>query len=444
MGVLSGKPGAPRARRLRPLRTYNALLLAAGFAVAPAAGALALVRPSWRRGLGERFGRGWHRPDGSPVLWAHAASVGEVEGIAPLVRRWSAEYPSGGVIVSALSATGCDAARRLLPGAIVRTFPLDAPWLARAVVRRISPDLFLFSENELWPNTLDELARMGCPTVQVSGRMSERSARLLARFPGFAPRVLDCVTRFCVQSDDHRRRLQALGVDDARIVVTGSLKGDRIPAEPAWFVPGLREAGRPVLVAGSTREGEEAAVLDALARLGSDAPFLVLAPRHPERFAQVASLLERSGLRFERRSSLVEGGSSRFAAVDVLLLDSLGELAGCYAGADIAFVGGTLVPVGGHNLLEPARCGVPVLLGPHRDTVRAFADRLVEGHAGAVVEDAEGLAAALRTLLDPAVRARAGASARALALEESGGLEATWRVIADLDGRPGAARVAPA
>lgn len=428
MGVLNrGRP-----RRVPSLRAYNALLLAAGAAAAPAAGALALARPTWRRGLGDRLGRGWRRPPGDPVLWAHAASVGEVEGLAPLVDRWRAEHARGGVVVSSLTATGADAARRRLVGLDVRVLPFDAPWLVRRVVRRVSPDLFLFSENELWPNLLREIARSGCPAVQVSGRMSARGARMLGRFPRFASDVLGCVALFCVQGEDHRRRLIDLGVSGDRVIVTGSLKGDRVAGEPAWFVPQLRAAGRPVFVAGATRAGEEEIVLGALARLGPEAPFLVLAPRHPERFDEVARLASAGGLRVLRRSGLREGAIVEFDSHDLLLLDSLGELAGTYAAADVAFVGGTLVPVGGHSLLEAARAGVPVVVGPHRDNVRAFSDALVSAGAGAVVPDAEGLANALHRFLRAGEGRAAGESARRLAALEAGGVDATWRAISGL------------
>lgn len=358
----------------------------------------------------------------------------------PLVQRWRAEHPQGGVVVSALTATGADAARLRLPGVDVRVLPLDAPWLARSVVRRVAPDLFLFTENEIWPNLLRELARHDCPTVQVSGRMSERGARMLGRFPRFASDVLGCVSLFCVQGEDHRGRLLSLGVPESRVVVTGSLKGDRAPAEPAWFVSRLRSGERGTFVAGATRAGEEAMVLDAVAMLAPGAPLLVLAPRHPERFEEVAQLAGRYGLRVVRRSGIREGEAFDASSAEVFLLDSLGELAGAYQAADVAFVGGTLVPVGGHNVLEPARAGVPVLVGPHREKVRAISDALVDAKAGAVVSDAPSLAAALRRFLAPDARSAAREGARSVAERESGGLEATWRAIVSLDaGRRGLA-----
>ena len=222
----------PRGRI--PLGLYNLLLWLVALVVAPIAGLLCLFRPSWRRGLRSRFGFGWPRASEGATLWAHAASVGEIEGIAPLVERWRNAHPEGSVVVSALTATGCDVARTILPWATVRFFPFDLAGIATRVVRRLRPDLFLFSENEIWPNTLTELAAQGVPTVQVSGRLSESAARTLGRFPELARTVLGAVTRYCVQSQGDRDRLVALGVDAGRVVVTGSLKGDgRLAPSPA-------------------------------------------------------------------------------------------------------------------------------------------------------------------------------------------------------------------
>lgn len=399
---------------------------------------MCLLRPAWRRGLVHRLGLGWPERRGGPLLWAHAASVGEIEALAPLVERWRSSNPRGEVLLTALTATGCEHARRLVPGAAVRTFPLDAPWIAPRVVRRVAPDLFLFSENEIWPNTLLALERAGVPAIQVSGRLSPRAARTLARFPRFAREVLSLVRGFCVQDDEHRARLVALGVKPERVVVTGSLKGDGREVAAPDFLAVLDET-RPVVVAGSTHPGEEEAVIGALHALhdAGHRPLCILAPRHPERFPAVRALLARSRLAVERRSALPEDPAEareRLARADVLLLDSMGELAGCYCVATVAFVGGTLVPVGGHNLLEPARCGVPIVVGPHLDSVRRLAERLAAAGAAVVLPDATQLATALATFLSPQERAAASAAARRVALEESGTLGATWQAIGELLG----------
>jgi 3-deoxy-D-manno-octulosonic-acid transferase len=256
------------------------------------------------------------------------------------------------------------------------------------------------------------------------------------------------VTRFCVQAPEHRDRLVSLGVAPQRVVVTGSLKGDARAAESPAFLPALEALGRPVVSAGSTHPGEDEAVLAAAAALreGPTPPVWILAPRHPERFAPVATLLASSGLRFVRRSEItgVEADPhalrSRLDGVDVLLLDTIGELAGCYPAATTAFVGATLVPIGGHNLLEAARWGVPVIVGPHLDTVRRIADRLLAAGGATVVSDGATLAAAVRAYLEPGQRGLAGAAARQVANEESGSLDATWTAIEDAARERGAAR----
>lgn len=427
-------------------RAYSVLLALLALPILPLVALGCLVKPKWRRGLRARLGFGWPERTRGPVLWTHAASVGEIEAIVPVVQRWQRHHPDGSVVLSALTATGCAHAQRLVPDACVRTFPIDAPGVVGRVVRRVRPDLFLFSENEIWPNLLGVLARDGIPAVQVSGRLSPRAARTLACFPRFARAVLRRVTCFCVQADEHRVRLLALGVDPARIVVTGSLKGDARLADPPAFVPGLAAIERPVVIAGSTHPGEDEAVLEAVAavrRLPAARPLWLFAPRHPERFDAVASLLERSGVAWVRRSTLPADASvvaERLRDADVLLLDTIGELAGCYAVARVAFVGATLVPIGGHNLLEAARCGVPVVVGPHLETVRRVADRLAAAGAATVLSDATGLANAIAAYLDPERRAAAGAAATRVAAEESGSLDATWRVVEEV----GAARTSSA
>lgn len=402
--------------------------------MAPLAGLISVFKPSWRRGLADRLGYGWPVSEPVPTLWAHAASVGEIEGIAPLVGRWHAEHPEGRVVVSALTATGCDVAKTILPFAEVRAFPFDLPGIVSRVARRMGPDVFLFSENELWPNLLTTLAELHVPTIQVSGRLSESAAETLRRFPVFSAGVLGRVTRFCVQGEEDRRRLVDLGVDPARVIVTGSLKGDgRLAPSPA-FLDDIRASGRPVVVAGSTHEGEEPLVLSAVRRLADRprAPLWIIAPRHPERFDAIESLLASENVPAVRRTGLPEGVARRemLASVDVLLLDTIGELAGCFPAATVGFIGGSLVPIGGHNLLEPARCGVPIVVGPHLSTVRDLADRLEAVGAATVVDDAAGLARAVGDRLDAGPDSTVSEAARSVAEERAGSLLRTWRHVA--------------
>lgn len=428
---MHGVAPSPPAR----LRLYNVLALVGVILVAPVAGLVSLFKPSWRRGLANRLGFGWPVSEPVPTLWAHAASVGEIEGIGPLVERWYEEHPGGRVIVSALTATGCDVARTILPFAEVRAFPFDLPGIVSRVARRMGPDVFLFSENEIWPNLLTTLAEMHVPTIQVSGRLSASAAETLGRFPVLAAGVLGRVTRFCVQGDDDRRRLMALGVEPGRVVVTGSLKGDGRLAPSPCFLDDIRASGRPLVVAGSTHDGEERVILSALRLLGGrpQAPFWIIAPRHPERFDAIESLLESENVPAVRRTRLPEGRERRtvLAGADVLLLDTIGELAGCFPAAAVCFIGGSLVPIGGHNLLEPARCGVPIVVGPHLSTVQDLADRLEAVGAATVVNDAAELARAIAERIDAGADSVASEAARGVAEERAGSLSRTWSHVAE-------------
>jgi 3-deoxy-D-manno-octulosonic-acid transferase len=416
---------------------YNVAVLTIALALAPFVAVACLVKPRWRESLGNRLGLDWPRPTRSPVLWAHAASVGEVEGIAPLVRRWRDAHPEGEVVVSALTTTGCAAARRLLPGATVRVFPVDLPPIAARVVRAVRPSLFVFSENELWPNVLQALHRARVPVVQVSGRLSSSAASTFARFPRFARGVMGLVTRFCVQGEEHRRRLIELGVPPERIAVTGSLKADAELAERPAFLDALTTLGRPVVVAGSTHPGEEETLLDAVAALSarSPRPLWILAPRHPERFGTVAKIVTDRGLALVRRSTLPADPSeldARARACDVLLLDSLGELAGCYRAAAAAFVGGSLVAVGGHNLLEPARAAVPVVVGPHVASIAGVVAALERAGGARIVHDGAELAREVAGFLDEGVGGQAGAAARRVAEQQAGSLRLTWTTLEEV------------
>lgn len=417
--------GAHRGR----LWTWNFLVVVGMLLLAPVAAITVVLRPHYRRGMGSRLGAGWPAPTKGERLWAHAASVGEVEGIVPLVRRWSEENPGAPVLITAQTRTGIATAARLVPEADTRLAPLDLPFLTRRLVARMRPSLFLFTENELWPNLLAEMARAGVPAVQVSGRLSRRAAALLARVPGFSATLLSSVSRFLLQSDADRERLADLGVDDARLFVTGSLKaaGDR--REPPAALASL--ARRELVVAGSTHAGEEEILVAAMEALASTHPALLwlLAPRHPERFAEVAALLESAGIPFVRRTELA--GARLGEGTRVVLLDTVGELAGCYGLARVAFVGGSLVPVGGHNLLEPARFGVPIVVGPHVESVAELAGRLENEGVLRRAADPAVLAAEVEHFLhlEGASRGALTERARAVAAELSTVLDDTWRAL---------------
>jgi len=378
-----------------------------------------LVRKVWGAGyplaLRERFG--FARVPPPPVLrgrfWVHAVSVGEVIAAVPLVQALQARWPAADVVVSTVTATGERVARaRLGETAAMLTFPLDFRGAVGRTVRRVDPACFIALETELWPNLLRALRESKVPAVLANGRISDRSYRRYRLVRGLFRRVLQDVALFCMQSDEDARRIISLGAQPERVLVTGNLKmetpsGDA-GAEQLWRR--LLHLGQaPVVVAGSTHRGEEAIVLDAFqaVRSASDGLRLVLAPRHPERLDEVESLARSRGLPVVRRSRVGSGN-----AAPVVLLDTMGELASLYGVADVIFVGGSLVPVGGHNVVEPALHGKAIVFGPHMTNFRDAAALLLRADAAVQVGDGAALAETLgRLLRDPSARQALGRAA---------------------------------
>ncbi len=406
--------------------------------VAPV-GALALaLRPAWRVGLSERLGA--LPPESAPApadvrgpVWIHAASAGEVLAGSSLVARWRAEGRD--VFASATSPTGRALWAARWPDVPSGLAPLDHPWCVDRALDGVRPSALVLVETELWPVWIAAAVRRGVPVCVVSGRVGERSLARRRWLGGVLRRTMHRLAAVGAATPEDAERFAALGVPGDRIRVTGDLKLER-PAEPGALASDLAAAlaDRPVLVAGSTHPGEERAVADAMARVEAEglSPRVVLAPRRLERLEAIERELGARGRKLRRRSRL---GESPLLADEWLLVDTMGELPSIYAAADIAFVGGSLVPVGGHNLAEPVGAGAPVLHGPHVERVRHVADILHEAGAARGVADAEELGAwLLRWLRDPSP-ARAGARRGASALERRSGsvdrtaglLEAAWR-----------------
>ena len=382
----------------------------------------------------ERFGWIAHTPPATPVGWIHAVSVGESIAAAPLLEALQRVYPGLPLVVSTVTETGARLVRTRFKGlATHRYFPLDFPPVTRRVIQSINPAFFIGMETELWPNTLRALAARGVPTMIANGRLSDRSVRRYRMVRGPMRRVLSDVTVFGMQSDEDARRMIALGAPAERVVVTGNLKHEPLP-DPAGAVdPWHRLLGlgpqQSVWIAGSTHRGEEEAVLDAHCRALLDRPklTLVLAPRHPERVSEVIGLLKSRGLAAVRRSEL----PARPTPGAVIVLDTVGELAQLYAIADVVFVGGSLTPLGGHNMLEPALRGKPVLFGPHTHNFREAAAVLLDSGGGRVVHDATELGSELKRLLaDPALRAGVGAAGRDAVASRTGAMRATLDLVA--------------
>lgn len=400
-----------------------------------------LVRKVWRAGyplaLGERFGFVRLTP-GPDRFWVHAVSVGEVMAAVPLVHALRQRWPAVEVVVSTVTGTGARVARARLPEAgAAFTFPLDLAGATRRAVRRIRPRCFIALDTELWPNLLHALADAGIPAVLANGRISDRSFGRYRRVRRLFRRVLEHVALFAMQSEEDARRIIALGARPERVVVTGNLKMEapvgEAGADRLWRRL-LHLGDERVWVAGSTHRGEEAVILDAFVTLrdGAGPLCLILAPRHPERVDEVEALARARGLRSVRRSQIASG-----VARDLILLDTVGELATLYAVADVIFVGGSLVPAGGHNAIEPALHGKPIVFGPHMANFRDSAALLLRVGGAVQVRDAADLASTLRRLLaDTTARRELGAAAWAAVRAHQGACRRTIEALEGLRQRP--------
>ena len=414
------------------------LYICLGYLIAP----LAFARELWRgfadrshwRGLSERFGFG-PRP-AAHGLWVHAVSVGEVQAAVPLVRALKERYPELALTLTTSTATGRARAEHLFADrATVRYLPYDLPDAVARFLGRLQPQLGVMLETELWPNLYRGCARREIPLVLASARVSARSVARYRRAGALFTRTLATGVRVAAQTQVDAERFAELGADPAWIQLCGNLKFD-FEVPPAVLAEGaaLREAlgaTGPVWVAGSTHAGEEEILLEAHARLRARTPgaLLVLVPRHPPRFEAVAGLLARRGVVFARRSLAAPVRPE----TSVLLIDTLGELLAFYAAGDVAFVGGSLVPIGGHNLLEPASLGRPVLTGPFTQNAPAISALLIAAGGLRVVKDANELEQWLATwCTDPAARERVGGKGRAVIAANRGALARVLALIAPL------------
>ena len=363
-------------------------------------------------GLGERLGF-YHRGirsavKGSRPVWIHAASVGEILAATGLIEEIKKRFPYRRIMVSAFTCTGYELARRNLARESVIFFPLDHPWIVKRALFTFDPSLMVFLETEIWPNMLRSAHRRGTPTLLLSGRLSVRSFNKYFLLSRFFRDVLRYFSSMGMQTEEDANRVRKLGADPFRVTVTGNLKLAGSAKGPDSKDKGLDALGlksnsarRFLLVAGSSHRGEEEILLDAYCRLKPHFPDfqMVLAPRHPQRFDEVERLLKASGLAFEKKS---QDNGQHSVPPDVFFLDTLGELQQFYAAGDIAFVGGSLVDVGGHNLLEPARARRPVLFGPYMANFAALANEMKERGGGLEVRDAEDLVRAITDLLNDA------------------------------------------
>jgi 3-deoxy-D-manno-octulosonic-acid transferase len=349
-----------------------------------------------RMGLAERLGfipahvrlSGGEPGPNQGTIWLHAVSVGEVLASAGLVAALRARFPDRRIVISTTTAAGQVLARQRFGEANVFFVPLDFAFAIRPWLRALRPELLILAETEFWPNFLRLARQSGCRIAVVNARISDRSFPRYRLARRFFQHVLANVDVFLAQSEQDRLRLLAMGASPQRTHVSGNLKFETPPPPYSPLLEMLRRqvkasASHPVLVFGSTVEGEDELLLPVIGRILQQFPdaMVILAPRHPERFQKVADLLEQSGFRFWRRSQWTEDITLRGG---VFLLDSIGELASLYSLAAIAFVGGSLVPRGGHNILEPAQAGVAIVVGPHTENFRDILS--IFRNAGAVKE----------------------------------------------------------
>lgn len=383
---------------------------------------------NYRAHWSQRFGFGYPptRESGRQV-WVHAVSVGEVQASAPLVLAILERLPGAQVLITTVTPTGGDRVRLLYGDKVQHAYaPYDLGPSVSRFYSHVKPDLAVIIETELWPNLFHEAGTRGVPLVLASARISPRSMPRYQRLVGLFRNALSNGIIIAAQSEVDRKRFVELGALEERTFVSGNIKFDsEFDAALPSRGQALREAhfpGRPVWVAGSTHEGEEAIILEAHRKILETIPdaLLILVPRHPGRFDDVAELVERSGLDYQRRTDVATGADH----VKVLLGDTMGELNLFYAAADIAFVAGSLVPIGGHNLMEPAQLKRPILTGPHLFNAQDIATMFIDSGAARVVKDSAELAKAVVELLsEPEACARMAAHASELMASNRGAVQ---------------------
>lgn len=391
-------------------------------------------RDYWRR-IPERFG---FIPalGGARVIWVHAVSVGEVRAAAPLVQALCERYPDHRIVLTAMTPTGSATARSLFGDRVTHCYvPYDYPSVVNRFLDRTRPALVLILEKEFWPNLVHFSRARGIPVCVANAQLGEKSLRAWLRLGELARATFGAVNAYAAQTDADARRLLAAGARPETMQVVGSIKFElNLSPDLSARADALRRgwgAARPVWLAASTHAGEETLVLAAHTKLRQQFPglLLVLVPRHPERFDTVVQLCERAGFRTTRRSETLSRAAMPSAA-EVLVGDTMGELQLFYAACDVTFIGGSLVPAGGHNFLEAAAVGVPFVFGPDMTNIEEIAAHAVVCGAGVQITGGEQLAGAVGSFLDDTDRrARAGVAGRKLVEDNRGALARTLTLI---------------
>jgi len=402
----------------------------------------AIWQPEYRGRLGQRLGYVVPQP-AAGCLWVHAVSVGEVQAAAALIRSLGRSYPAIPVVITTVTPTGAQRARALFGDAVRHCYlPYDLPGSVRRFLDRIQPQVAIILETEIWPTLYHELGGRGIPLVMASARVSTRSVDRYRRMASLFRETLSHGIQIGAQTAADADRFRAIGAPVDRVRVTGNVKFDmEIPEASIAAGRDFRArcaAARPVWIAGSTHEGEEEAMLaaHAIVRARHPGALLILVPRHPQRFEAVRALLRRSGVDFAQRSA----GEEPTAGQPVFLVDTLGDLQTFYAASDVAFVAGSLVPVGGHSLLEPAVLGLPMLSGPHTQNAQDVAELFEQSGALRIVRSKEELAQRVADWFDDPARARAdGASGQQAVAQNRGAVNRLVAMVAPLLSPPAAA-----
>ncbi|MDP3482803.1 MAG: lipid IV(A) 3-deoxy-D-manno-octulosonic acid transferase [Sulfuricella sp.] len=386
-------------------------------------------QPEYLRHIGERFGFYRGKP-AAPLIWLHAVSVGETRAAVPLVAQFQARYPEHRILLTHMTPTGRETGRQLFGDQVLQCYlPYDFPFAAKRFLRHFKPEIGLLMETEIWFNLVQTCKKAGVPLLLVNARMSEKSARKYGRFKTLSRDSLQALSAIAAQSETDARRLIELGAPAVKI--TGNLKFDvAVPQSAIDLGKNLRQQfgpSRPVFLAASTREGEEALIMEARAKIDIPNLLIVIVPRHPQRFDLVADMLTQRDIRFQRRSE----DQPVAPETQVLLGDSMGEMFAYYSACDIAFIGGSLLPLGGQNLIEAAAMGKPVLIGPHTFNFAEVSELAVQAGAALRVANAEELVLTAGDLLKKPEKIKAmSVAALAFADRHRG---ATERLMALID-----------
>ena len=370
------------------------------------------IKRGWPLAMAERFGivrkSDLAKIAGRPTIWLHAVSVGEVIAARPLLKALRSGYPNHAIVVSNTTESGKATATGFAEVDLCFYFPFDFLFSVRSILHAVKPRVIIIMETEIWPNFCREAAHRHIPLLLANGRISDRSFNRYLAFSWFFRPALRCFSTVCMQSEVGSQRITAIGARPETVRVTGNLKND-IPSRQVNEIERGQLRARYsipedccVVTAGSTREGEDQYLISTFKELSAQIRnlFLVLVPRHPERTAEIAALLETAGVRYQKRTALT--AESSLQSGGALLVDTVGEMMNLYALADVAFVGGSMVPIGGHNLLEPASVGVPSIFGPHMANFREIEALVLQYGAGIQIHSPEELTDSCRALITSA------------------------------------------